>query len=91
MRPFAFLLGVVAGSALAISVSLSMVLTIFLLLRSEHPEFLDELPVLAAFTGLFIVMAGLGLASLAAQLRNRPWRWWLLLQGGPPLSEMWLI
>jgi uncharacterized membrane protein len=78
MRPFAFFLGVVAGSALAIAVCLAMVLTVFLLLHSAHPEFSDELPSLAAFTGLFAVMAGLGLVSLVAQLRNRAWRWWAI-------------
>jgi len=78
MRPFAFFLGVVAGSALAIAVCLAMVLAVFLLLRPDHPEFAEELPTLAGFTGLFAVMAGLGLASLVAQLRNRPWRWWVI-------------
>jgi hypothetical protein len=78
MRPFAFFLGVVAGSAVAIAVCLAMVLVVFLLLRSNHPEFAEELPTLAGFTALFAVMAGLGVASLAAQLRQKRWRWWVI-------------
>ena len=78
MRPLAFLLGVVAGSAVAIAVCLAMVLVVFLLLRSDHPEFGEELPALARFTALFVVFGAVGVASLVAQLRARPWRWWAI-------------
>jgi hypothetical protein len=78
MRPLAFILGVVAGSAVAIAVCLTMVLVVFLLLRSEHPQFGEELPLLARFTGLFVVLGALGFASLVAQLRAKPWRWWAI-------------
>jgi hypothetical protein len=78
MRPLAFVLGVVAGSAVAIAVCLAMVLVVFLLLRSEHPQFGEELPVLARFTALFTVLAGIGLVSMVAQLRLKYWRWWAI-------------
>ena len=76
MRPLAFILGVVAGSAVAIAVCLAMVLVVFLLLRSSHPQFGEELPVLARFTALFVVYGAIGFTSLVAQLRARPWKWW---------------
>jgi hypothetical protein len=55
-----------------------MVLVVFLMLRSDHPEFADELPALARFTALFAVFGALGLVSLIAQLRARPWKWWAI-------------
>ncbi len=78
MRPLAFFLGVVAGSAVAIAVCLAMVLIVFLLLRADHPAFGEELPVLVRFTGLFAVLAGIGLVSMVAQIRGKPWRWWAM-------------
>jgi hypothetical protein len=78
MRPLAFILGVLAGSALAIAVCLSMVLVVFLLLRSDHPQFGEELPLLARFTALFVVLGAVGLASLVGQLRGKPWKWWAI-------------
>ncbi len=78
MRPLAFFLGIVAGSAVGIAVCLGMVLTVFLVLRSDHPQFGDELPVLVRFTSLFAVLAGIGLVSMVAQLRSKPWRWWAM-------------
>ena len=78
MRPLAFFLGVVAGSAVAIAVCLAMVLVVFLLLRADHPAFGEELPVLVRFTALFAVLAGIGLVSMVAQLRAKPWRWWAI-------------
>lgn len=76
MRPLAFLLGVIAGSALAIAVCLSMVLVVFLLLKGEHPEFAEELPTLTRFTAIFAVYSAAGLASLVGQLRSKPWKTW---------------
>jgi hypothetical protein len=76
MRPLAFLLGVVTGSAVAIAVCLGMVLIVFLLLRADHPQFREELPTLARFTLLFGIYGAIGLASLFAQLRARPWKRW---------------
>ena len=78
MRPLAFILGVVAGSALAIFVCLAMVLVVFLLLRAEHPEFDEELPTLIRFTALFAVYSALGLVGLIGQLRGKPWKGWAL-------------
>ena len=78
MRPLAFFLGVVAGSAVAIAVCLGMVLVVFLLLRADHPEFAEELPTLARFTVLFAIFGGIGLASLIGQLRARPWKRWAI-------------
>ena len=78
MRPLAFFLGVVAGSAVAIAVCLGMVLIVFLLLRADHPAFGEELPVLVRFTALFTVLAGIGLVSMVAQLRGKPWRRWAI-------------
>lgn len=78
MRPLAFVLGVVAGSALAICVCLAMVLVVFLLLRAEYPQFAEELPTLIRFTSLFAVYSAIGLTSLAGELRSRSWRKWAL-------------
>jgi hypothetical protein len=76
MRPLAFILGVVAGSALAIFVCLAMVLVVFLLLRAEHPAFSEELPALMRFTALFAVYSAIGLTGLVGQLRAKPWKGW---------------
>jgi hypothetical protein len=74
----AFILGVVAGSALAIFVCLAMVLVVFLVLRAEHPAFADELPTLARFTALFAVYSAIGLTGLLGQLRGKRWKGWAL-------------
>lgn len=78
MRPLAFILGVVAGSALAIFVCLAMVLVVFLLLRAEHPPFAEELPTLVRFTALFAVYSAVGLTGLVGQLRAKSWKGWAL-------------
>ncbi|MGH8314148.1 MAG: hypothetical protein ACRETU_03230 [Steroidobacterales bacterium] len=74
----AFILGIVAGSALAIFVCLAMVLVVFLLLRAEHPEFNEELPALLRFTALFAVYGAIGLVALIGQLRGKPWKGWAM-------------
>jgi hypothetical protein len=57
MRPFVVILGIVLGSLVSIAFSLSVVLLIFLILRSDSPRVAAELPELARGALMFLLLA----------------------------------
>ena len=75
MQPFTVILGVVFGSLFSIAFSLTVVLLVFFILRSDHPRFDAELPALFRATLIFCglaVVAGLGFWGT---LKHLSWRY----------------
>jgi hypothetical protein len=74
MRPLTVLLGIVAGSAVALAVSLGMTGIVFLLLPEYSARLAAErLPLLRglAWSWSLAIIAG---ASFLAEVRGSPWR-----------------
>jgi hypothetical protein len=67
------------GSAAATTFGLAATLVVFLVLSGETPEFRDELPLLAVYLGIFVVLTALAALSFIGQARQRPWRKWAAL------------
>ena len=74
MRPAFVLLGFVLGSAAAITFSLTGVMIIFLLLRTEHPRLDAEVAPLATHLALFAILTALAGLSFYAEGKRPPWR-----------------
>jgi hypothetical protein len=74
MRPFAVLLAIVAGSALALAVCLAMTGMVFLLLPEYSARLAGERAPL--LTGLLWswALTAVSAASFVGELRQRPWR-----------------
>jgi hypothetical protein len=67
---------IVLGSSVAITFGLCATLVIFLVLSDETPRFREELPLLARYSGIFVVLTTLAAVSFIGQARNTPWRRW---------------
>jgi hypothetical protein len=74
MRPMAVLLGIIMGSAVALTVSLTMSGIVFLLLPEYSARLASErLPLLKALMWSWS-LAGVSAASFVGELRDRRWR-----------------
>lgn len=84
MRPLTMITGILLGSCLAISVSLAMVLIVFLVLRDDYPrvqnEFRPLLTTMFIFLGMTIISAG-SFYSLIINHRGRFWAQGLMWLG----------
>lgn len=76
MRPLTVLTGIVLGSAAATSFGLGATLIVFAVLADEHPQFRAELPMLAAYLGVFLALTALAATGFIGLARQRPWRHW---------------
>ena len=76
MGPLTFLLGVILGSAAAITFVLLVVDFLYLVLKPEYPRLGDDLPALGQWTGLFVCMTTAAAFSFYGQLRRRAWWPW---------------
>ena len=76
MRPLTMITGILLGSCLAIFVSLTMVLIVFLVLGDDHPRLQHEFrPLLVSmfiFLGMTIISAG-SFYTLVMEHRARFW------------------
>ncbi len=76
MRPLAVITGVLPGSCVSITVSLAMVLIVFLILGDDYPrlqhEFRPRLVRLLIFFGMTILAAG----SFDSLIKMSRWRFW---------------
>ena len=78
MRPMAVLIGIIMGSAIALTVSLSMSAIVFLLLPEYSARLASErLPLLRALLWGWS-LTGVAGASFIGELRGRRWRNWRL-------------
>jgi hypothetical protein len=74
MRPMAVLLGIIMGSAVALTVSLTMSAIVFLLLPEYWARLASErLPLIKALLWSWS-LAGVAGASFVGELRGRRWR-----------------
>ena len=76
MRPLTVLFGILLGSSVSITFSLSVVTLISVMLAGSHPELAGEVPRLLSTLAAFIVLTAAGAGSFLGQLRSRPWRLW---------------
>ena len=74
MRPMAVLIGIIMGSAIAMTASLSMSAIVFALLPEYSARLAPERwPLLKGLLWAWS-LTGVGVASFVGELRNRPWR-----------------
>lgn len=74
MKPLAVLLGIVAGSAVALAVSLGMTGIVFLLLPEYSARLASErLPLLIGLAWSWSLALAAG-ASFLGEVKSRPWR-----------------
>ncbi len=83
MRPFAAILGIIAGSLVSLAFGLGVVLFVFWALRSDDPRFEAELPEVARAFVMFFALALLSSLGFFATAMARPWR-------HAPLTLMWV-
>ena len=74
MRPMAVLIGIIMGSAIALTASLSMSAIVFVLLPEYSARLAPERwPLLKGLLWAYS-LTGVGVASFVGELRQRPWR-----------------
>ena len=76
MRPLTMITGILMCSCLAISVSLAMVLIVFLVLGDDHPRLQHEFWPLLASTMIFLGMTIISAGSFYSLIINHPGRFW---------------
>jgi len=76
MRPLTMITGILLGSCLAISVSLAMVLIVFLVLGDDHPRLQHEFRPLLTSTIIFLGMTIISAGSFYSLIINHHSRFW---------------
>jgi len=74
MRPLSFFLGILMGTATAITFVLLVVDLIYFLLGGEYPRLRADYGALGASTALFLVLTAAAGLSFYAEVQRR--RWW---------------
>ena len=74
MRPLTIITGIVLGSAFSIAFSLAVVMLIFAVIGSDHPQIRSESGSLAASLALFTALTVVAALSFAARLRWHRWQ-----------------
>jgi Na+/citrate or Na+/malate symporter len=88
MNPLAVLTGIVLGSAVSITVALTLTLVVFLLLPEFAPRIGEEFPPLLRALGGSALLAALAGAAFLGEVKRLPWRraahfvLWALLAAG---------
>ena len=75
MRPLTIINLLLLGTAVSISLSLSVVALLFVLLAPKYPQMGAEIGTLFKSTALFYVLTALCGVSFIGLLRERRWRW----------------
>ena len=73
MRPLAVVTGIIAGSSVAITVSLAAVILVYLILGDDYPRVRHEFSPLLESTLLFFGMTAISAASFYTLLINHRW------------------
>lgn len=76
MRPLAVLVGILMGTAAAISLGLSMVWVVYLILGPDYAQLRAERAPLLQAVALFVPLTALAALSFAGELRRAAWRHW---------------
>ena len=88
MHPLAVITGIVLGSAVSITVALTLTLVVFLTLPEYASRIGEEFPPLLRALGGSALLAALAAAAFIGEVKQRPWRraahavLWSLLAAG---------
>jgi hypothetical protein len=77
MHPITVVTGILLGSALSITVSLSAVMLIYLILGDEYPRLAHEFSALIESTLIFLALTIISGLSFYSLLKRLAGRWWL--------------
>ena len=75
MRPLTVINGIFLGSCLSISVSLGLVLIVFLVISDDYPRLEAEFRPLTISLAIFLSMTAISAASFYSLLINHQLRW----------------
>jgi hypothetical protein len=75
MRPLTVIAGIILGSSLSITVSLTVVSLIFLFLADDYPRLQDEFGPLASSVLLFFCLTAISAWSFWTALKDRREKW----------------
>ncbi len=76
MRPLMVITGILLGSCLSITISLAMVLVVFLYLGDDYPRLQHEFRPLLISSLIFFGMTILSAGSFYSLVRTCHWRFW---------------
>ena len=76
MRPLTVITGILLGSCVSITVSLAMVLIVFLILGNDYPRLQHEFRPLSLSLLIFFGMTILTAGSFYSLVRMSRWRFW---------------
>jgi len=76
MRPLAVITGILLGSSLSITISLALVIVVFVILGDEYPRLAHEFTGLATSTLIFLVLTAITAMSFYSLAKDLPGRWW---------------
>lgn len=74
MRPLAVLIGIIMGSAVALTIGLGLTFIVLLLMPEHADRFISERGPLAQAVGIFGLIAGTGGFSFTGELKLARWR-----------------
>jgi len=74
MHPLAVLTGIVLGSAVSITIALTLTLVVFLMLPEYASRIGEEFPPLLRALGGSTLLALLAAAAFLGEVKQRPWR-----------------
>jgi drug/metabolite transporter (DMT)-like permease len=74
MHPLAMLLGILMGSAVSITVALTLTLVVFMMLPEYSDRIGEEFPPLLGALAGSASLAALAGAAFLGELRSKPWR-----------------
>jgi hypothetical protein len=75
MRPIAIITGIILGSSVAITLSLAVVLLIYLLIGTDEPAMRREIPALGLNTAMFLGLTAVAASAFYGALAAKQWRW----------------
>ena len=76
MRPLSVLIGIIMGSAVALTVGLGLTFIVLLLLPEHADRFASERAPLAQAVAIFGLIAATGGCSFTGELKLTRWRFW---------------
>ncbi|MEM9172360.1 MAG: hypothetical protein AAGA84_06605 [Pseudomonadota bacterium] len=76
MRPLTIITGIVFGSALSITLGLTVVFIVFLFVGTDEPRVAAEIHLARNYIGWFVALTIASAVSFIGELRLPRWRWW---------------
>lgn len=76
MLPLTIISGILLGSSVSITASLSVVAFLFFLMADEHPRLHSEFVPLIKSAGLFLLLTICCALGFLGLVKKTTWRWW---------------